>query len=71
MFMCPVALFADAVTWLVRAGILLMIRLTSAVALAATAFSIAVLIAENADTIRGTAGVENIILSEVIGADER
>jgi hypothetical protein len=63
--MCPVALLADAMTWLVRAGILLMIRLTSAVAIAATAFSVAVLLAENLDGIRGTAA-ETTILSEVI-----
>ena len=64
--MCPVALLADAVTWLIRAGILLMLRLTAAVALAATAFSAAVLVAENFDAVRGTMAPGNTILLEVI-----
>jgi len=49
MLMCPVALLADAATWLFRADLLLTIRLTSAVALAATAFCLAILVAEQAD----------------------
>ena len=64
--MCPVALLADALTWLVQAGILLAIRLTSAVALAATAFSAVIVIAENFHTIRGAITAEKAILSEVI-----
>jgi hypothetical protein len=63
---CPVALFADALTWFVRAGILLAIRLTSAVALAATAFSAAVFVAETLNAIRGTMAAEKSILSKVI-----
>jgi hypothetical protein len=63
---CPVAVLADAIIWALRAGILLMIRLTSAVALAATAFSAAILIAENIDAVRGTPAAGKTILSEVI-----
>ena len=64
--MCPVAMFADAMTWLTRAGILLLIRLSSAVVLAAAAFSIAILVAENVEGFRGTTAAEPAILSEVI-----
>lgn len=64
--MCPVALLADAMTWLVRAGILLTIRMASAVAIAATAFSAAIVIAENFDAIREAVAIESTILSEVI-----
>ena len=64
--MCPVALLADAMTWLTRAGILLLIRLSSAVVLAAAAFSIAILVAENVEGFRGTSAAEPAILSEVI-----
>lgn len=66
MLMCPVALLADAVTWLLRAGTLLMIRMASALAIAATAYSGAILLAENFDAIRGAIAAENTILSEVI-----
>jgi hypothetical protein len=66
MFVCPVALFADALLWCARAGIVLTVRMTTAVALAATAFSIAILIAENAEAIRGVVGAQSAILSEVI-----
>ena len=64
--MCPVALLADAVTWLFRAGLVLTIRLTSAVALAATAFSAAILVSETFDGGHGAIASEETILSEVI-----
>ncbi len=66
MLMCPVALLADAATWLFRADLLLTIRLTSAVALAATAFCLAILVAEQAEPMRGLIAAGNGNLSEVI-----
>jgi hypothetical protein len=66
MLMCPVAVLADVAVWTFRAGILLMMRLTTAVALAATAFSAAILVAENVELIRGTIPTQSAILSAVI-----
>jgi hypothetical protein len=66
MLMCPVAVLADVAIWTFRASILLMMRLTTAVALAATAFSAAILVAENVELIRGTIPTQSAILSAVI-----
>jgi hypothetical protein len=66
MLMCPVAVLADVAIWTFRASILLMMRLTTAVALAATAFSAAILVAENVELIRGTIPTQSAIPSAVI-----
>jgi hypothetical protein len=66
MLTCPVALLADVTLWTFRAGILLMMRLTTAVALAATAFSAAILVAENVDFICGTVGAKSASPSAII-----
>jgi hypothetical protein len=63
---CPVAFFADLIVWSFRAGIVLLMRLTTSVALAATAFSAIILVVEHGGAIREAVMPERTILSAVI-----
>lgn len=63
---CPVALFADLLVLAFRAGIVLLMRLTTSVALAATAFSAIILVVEHGGAIREAASPARTVLSAVI-----
>ena len=66
--MCCVALLAIATTWVVRSSMILFARLGLAVAMAATAFSAAIFVAEHLDHYRSRAlANDTTILSELIG----
>lgn len=64
---CPVALFANALTWLLRALAMLLWRVGTAVIVAGTVFGIAVMVAEHANTVRSHAfAKDGTILSEIV-----